>query len=49
MRKYIKCVDKFNVEIVDGDYVDVQQAGIFQVLKKKTDNCISHHMDHPNR
>lgn len=35
MKKYVKYTDKFNNEVVDGDFVDVQQVGIHKVYKKQ--------------
>ena len=32
--KQIKCYDKFNQILSDGDYVDVQKAGVYQIYKK---------------
>lgn len=34
MGKYVKCFDKFNNEIKEGNSVDVQRDGIHQVYKK---------------
>lgn len=34
MKKYIVCTDKFDNELGDGDFVDVQKAGIHKVYKK---------------
>jgi hypothetical protein len=33
--EYIKCVDKFGVELNDGDTVDVQLAGEHEIYKKE--------------
>jgi len=35
MEKYVKCTDKFGNEVADGDFVDVQRAGIHKVYKKE--------------
>jgi hypothetical protein len=32
--KYVKCIDKFDNEVKDGDFVDVQKAGVHKVYKK---------------
>ena len=34
MGKYVKCSDKFGLEVMDGDLVDIQSAGIHKVYKK---------------
>jgi hypothetical protein len=34
MEKYIKCYDRFNQELFEGDYVDVQKSGVHQIYKK---------------
>lgn len=34
MSKYVKCTDKFDNEVKDGDYVDVQRDGVHRVYKK---------------
>ena len=31
---YVKCTDKFDREVNEGDFVDVQKAGAHQVYKK---------------
>ncbi len=35
MKKYVKCTDKFGNEVIDGDFVDVQRAGIHKAYKKE--------------
>lgn len=35
MKKYIKCYDKFNQQLFEGDYVDVQKDGVHQIYKKE--------------
>lgn len=35
MKKYVKCTDKFGNEVIDGNFVDVQQAGIHKIYKKE--------------
>jgi hypothetical protein len=35
MEKYIKCYDKFNQQLFEGDYVDVQKDGVHQIYKKE--------------
>jgi len=34
MEKYIKCTDKFDNEVKEGSFVDVQKDGVHQVYKK---------------
>ena len=33
--KYVKCHDKFDNEVTDGCFVDVQKAGVHKVYKKE--------------
>lgn len=33
--RYIRCTDKFDNEVKDGDTVDVQKAGLHKVYKKE--------------
>jgi hypothetical protein len=33
--KYIKCYDKYNQELFENDYVDVQKDGVHQIYKKE--------------
>jgi hypothetical protein len=35
MEKYIKCYDKFNQQLFEGDYVDVQKDGVHKIYKKE--------------
>jgi len=35
MKKEIKCYDKFNQRLNEGDYVDVQKDGVHQIYKKE--------------
>ena len=33
--KYVECRDKFSNEVKEGDFVDVQTDGVYQVYKKE--------------
>lgn len=35
MEKYVKCFDKFEVELKDGDIVDVQRVGEHKIYEKE--------------
>lgn len=37
LKTYQKCTDKFNSELLDGDLVNVQKAGIHKIYKKDDD------------
>lgn len=35
--KYVKCFDKFGLELKEGDFVDVQKDGEHEIYKKEDD------------
>lgn len=45
MDDYVKCWDKFSNEVKEGDFVDVQKAGIHKVYKKDGQLCFKPYGD----